>query len=120
VALLIPAVLLLLAVPVVIALIRINELFVLRVGAGGRAGARLVRGRAPQGLVNELADVMKRRAGDRDGAADAGGDRVVTLRAVSEDGRVRLYPSGGELSDAEKQRLRNVVAQWPVVRVRNG
>jgi len=41
-----------------------------------------------------------------------------TLRGVSEDGRVRLYPDA-ELTEAQKQRLRNVIGQWPIAKVRN-
>jgi hypothetical protein len=105
-SLLVPLLLLLLTIPLVVAILRANELFVLRADAGRVV---VVRGKIPQRLVNELADVLCRAP--RPG--------VVTLRGVSEDGRVRLYPAG-ELSDAEKQQLRNVIASWPVVRVRNG
>ncbi|HVY46637.1 MAG TPA: DUF3634 family protein [Minicystis sp.] len=108
-SLVVPLLLLLAVAPLVIALLRANELFVVRFD-GERL--RVVRGRIPQGLVNELADVL------RPPGAPSGG-RVVTLRGVSEDARVRLYPQG-ELTEAEKQRLRNVIASWPVVRVRNG
>jgi hypothetical protein len=89
--------------PLVVALLRANELFYLRL-SGGRV--RVARGRIPQQLLNDLADVL------RDPPVEG------ALRGVSEDGRVRLYPEG-ELSEGQRQRLRNVVAAWPVVRVRN-
>lgn len=105
-SLLVPLLLLVLMIPLVVAIIRANELFVVRAD-GGRVV--VVRGKIPQGLVNELADVLCRSQRPS----------PVVVRGVSEDGRVRLYPAG-ELSDAEKQQLRNVIASWPVVRVRNG
>jgi len=97
-------VLLLVMGPLVVALLRANELFYLRLD-GGRV--RVARGRIPQQLLNDIADVL------RDPPVTAG-----SLRGVSEDGRVRLYPEA-DLSEGQRQRLRNVVAAWPVVRVRN-
>jgi hypothetical protein len=90
--------------PLVIALLRANELFCLRIRSGKLVVAR---GRIPQGLLDDIGDVL------RDARVGEG-----TLRGVSEEGRVRLYPEM-ELTDAHRQRLRNVVAQWPVTRVRN-
>jgi hypothetical protein len=95
---------LLATVPLVVALLRANELFFLRV-RGGRV--HVVRGRIPQGLLDDIVDVL------RDERVEQG-----TLRGVSEDRRVQLYAEG-ELTDAARQRLRNVIAQWPVTRVRN-
>jgi hypothetical protein len=98
------ALLLLLAMsPLVVALLRANELFYLRLRDGR---VRVARGRIPQALLNDIADVL------RDPPVDAG-----AIRGVSEDGRVRLYPAC-ELSEAQRQRLRNVVARWPVATVR--
>jgi hypothetical protein len=37
---------------------------------------------------------------------------------VVEDRRLRIYPEG-ELSEGQKQRIRNVVAGWPVAKIRN-
>src|ERR1700761_3510188 len=105
-SLVVPLLLLALMIPLVVKIMRANELFVLRAD-GGRVV--VVRGKIPQVLLNELADVLNHRAGEG----------LVVLRGVSEDNTVRLYPAG-ELSDAEKQRLRNVIGGWPVVRVRNG
>src|SRR5690348_12445051 len=96
--------LLLITAPLVVALMRANELFLLRIHDGR---VRVVRGRIPARLLEDIGDVV------RDPEVARG-----TLRGVSEDGRVRLYPDA-ELSDAQKQRLRNVIAQWPVAKVRN-
>lgn len=96
--------LLLVTIPLVVGLLRANELFCLRLRDGK---LRRVRGRIPQGLLNDLADVLR----------DPPLDRAV-LRGVVEDRRVRIYADGA-LTDAQQQRIRNVVAQWPVVRVRN-
>jgi hypothetical protein len=102
--LLIALLLLLATAPLVVALLRANELFCLRLH-GGRI--RIARGRIPQRLLDDIADVLRR------GAVAEG-----TLRGVSEDGRVRLYAEAA-LSDAARQRLRNVVGQWSVTQVRN-
>jgi Protein of unknown function (DUF3634) len=91
-------------VPLVIALLRANELFYLRL-RGGRI--RIARGRVPQRLLDDMADILR-------DPAPAGG----TLRGVSEDGRVQLYEDAG-LTDAQKQQLRNVVGGWTVAQVRN-
>jgi hypothetical protein len=96
--------LLLLTIPLVVGLLRANELFCLRL-QGGKL--RRARGRIPQGLLNDLADILR----------DPPLDRAV-LRGVVEDRRVRIYADGA-LTDAQRQRIRNVVAQWPVARVRN-
>jgi hypothetical protein len=96
--------LLLVIAPLVVALMRANELFLLRIHDGR---VRVARGRVPQRLLQDIGDVV------RDPEVVKG-----TLRGVSEDGRVRLYPDA-ELSEAQKQRLRNVIAQWPVAKVRN-
>jgi hypothetical protein len=96
--------LLVLTAPLVVALLRANELFCLRFG-GGRI--RIARGRLPQRLLDDLSDVLRATP-----AVEG------TLRGVSEGGRVRLY-ADADLSDAQRQRLRNVVGQWSVTEVRN-
>ena len=96
--------LLFVTVPLVLALLRANELFFLRIRG---ARVEVVRGRIPQGLLDDIGDVL------RDPHVHEG-----TLRGVSEDKRVRLYPEA-DLTEGQKQRLRNVIAQWPVTRVRN-
>ncbi len=90
--------------PLVVALLRANELFYLRY-AGGRL--RVARGRIPQALLDDIADVL------RDPPVEA-----VGIRGVSEDGRAVLYAEGA-LGEGQRQRLRNVVARWPVVRIRS-
>jgi Protein of unknown function (DUF3634) len=96
--------LLVLAIPAVVALMRANELFMLRIHAGK---LRVSRGRIPQALLNELGDAV------RDPPLEQG-----SLRGVVEDRRVRIYPEG-ELTEAQKQRIRNVIAAWPPARVRS-
>lgn len=89
--------------PLVLAIVRANELFLVRVRDGG---LRLVRGRVPARLFDDLADVVRKPAV---GQAD--------LRAVNEGGRPRLYAEG-ELSSEHKQRLRNVIGTWTVQQIR--
>lgn len=96
--------LLLVTVPLVVALMRANELFCLRIRAGR---IRIARGRIPQRLLDDIGSVVA------DPPVDEG-----TLRGVSEGNRVRLYPDA-QLTDAQRQRLRNVVGQWSVTQVRN-
>jgi hypothetical protein len=99
------ALLLLLATsPLVILLLRANELFSLRLH-GGRV--RIVRGRIPRQLLDDIEDVLRR-----------GGVAEGTLRGVSEDGRVRLHAQA-ELTEGQRQQLRNVVGRWSVTQVRN-
>ena len=95
--------LLVVAIPLVVALMRANELFMVRVRHGQ---VRVVRGRIPQKLLNDFAEIL------RDPPMDEG-----SLRGVSEDRRVRIYPTG-ELTEGQKQRIRNVVATWPVAKIR--
>ncbi len=96
--------LLLLGIPLVVALLRANELFLVRVRDGR---VRVARGRIPQALLNDFAEIV------RDPPMVAG-----SLRGVVEDRRLHIYPEG-ELSDGQKQRIRNVVAGWPVAKIRN-
>ena len=100
--------LLLATAPLVVALLRANELFCLRIrdDGQGRGRLRIARGRIPQRLLDDIADVLREPAVTRG-----------VLRGVSEDGRVRLYAEA-ELTDAQRQRLRNVVSMWPVATVR--
>ena len=94
---------LLASAPLVLALVRANELFLVRVRDGV---IRIVRGRVPGRLLDDLADVVRQPAVVR---AD--------LRAVNEGGRPRLYAEG-ELSPEHKQRLRNVIGTWTVQQIR--
>jgi len=92
-----------LSVPLWVALRRSNELFVLRV-RGGRP--ELVRGRIPQALFDDLADVF---AGTR---VDA------EIRVVAEGGRPRVLLSGPQ--GALAQRVRNVVGRFRAAEIRAG
>ncbi len=92
---------LLLSAPLVVAIVRANELFFLRITAG-RISVR--RGRIPQRLLDDMADVAK-------------GVERATLRGVIEGGRPRLYAEG-ELGVDQKQRLRNVIGTWSVAQIR--
>ena len=89
--------------PLVLALVRANELFVVRVRDGS---VRLVRGRVPPRLFDDLSDVVRKPA-----------VLSANLRAVSEGGQPRLYAEG-ELSPEHKQRLRNVIGTWTVHQIR--
>src|SRR5882672_9623442 len=95
---------LLLSTPLILALVRANELFFLRVRDGN---VRVARGRLPQRLLDDLSEVLGRPAVSR-----------AELRAVSEGGRPRLYAEG-ELSPEQKQRLRNVIGTWTLRQLRS-
>jgi hypothetical protein len=109
-SLVIPALILFAAGWVVLALVRANELFCLRV-RGGRI--HIARGRIPQQLLDDIADVVRGRGQSGGGASDL---RVV-IRGVVEDRRARLYVEG-ELSPEAQQRLRNTISAWPVAKIR--
>lgn len=104
-SLLIPLAMILLTIPLVVALLRANELFVVRRRAGRM---RVVRGRIPQGLLDDLDDVLRTASID-----DA------ELKAVVEDGRPRLYAQDQQFSRDVRQRLRNTISLWPVTKIRN-
>src|SRR6478735_2428985 len=94
--------LLVLGVPLVVALLRINELFLVRVRGGQ---VRVARGRIPQALLNDFAEIL------RDPLLEE-----ASLRGVVEDRRLRIYAEG-PLSEGQRQRIRNVVAGWPVAKI---
>ena len=98
-------VLMALSVPLVVAIMRANELVCLR-----HDGARLrvVRGRIPHALRDDLEDVLRR-----------GGTGSLELRAVVEDGRPRLYASCRELPRPLRQQLRNAIGRFEVAAIRN-
>jgi hypothetical protein len=102
---LIPILLVLLTLPLAIKLLRANELFVLRV-SGRRM--RIVRGRLPQRLLDELSDVIERSGVDE---AD--------VIAVVEDGRARVTMKGPQVPRGLQQQLRNTISQWPVAKIRS-
>jgi hypothetical protein len=92
---------LVLSVPLVIAILRANELFFLRIREGK---VSVARGRIPQRLLDDIGDTVR------------GVDRA-SLRGVVEDRRPRLYAEG-ELSAEQKQRLRNVIGTWTTAQIR--
>src|SRR5439155_12029689 len=84
---------------------RANELSAFRLSP---AGARLVRGRAPAGLLHDFDDVARRT-----GVGD------VTVRVVTEGGVPRLIVPAG-LMESVAQPLRNAVGRYDVVHFRTG
>lgn len=96
----------LLAVPLWVAVSRSNELFVIEVQAGV---PRAVRGRLPQRLLDDLADVVER-------------PRLASARfkVVVEDRRARLVVLRGDIPAGQLQQLRNVVGTYPVAAIRAG
>lgn len=94
-----------LAVAVLLLLMRnASRLFVVRVDRG-----RLVhlRGRAPKGLLRDIADVVRQRPIDR---------ASIDVRVQDGLAAVRV---DGDVTEGEKQRLRNVVGTWPVQKIRS-
>jgi hypothetical protein len=87
-----------LALVAFLALRREGELFCVSVREGR---VLVVRGRIPQGLLNDFADVVKQ-------AKTARG----TLRGLREVDRARLAVSG--LDDLSEQRLRNIFQLYPL------
>ncbi|MFO0564796.1 MAG: DUF3634 family protein [Polyangiaceae bacterium] len=99
-------VLVLLAVPLVVALLRSNELFCIDVERGK---PRFVRGRMPQRLLDEIADVVRKPKLD-----------AVRIVAVVENGSPRLVVRRGTVSDAQLQQLRNVLGRFRLAEIRAG
>lgn len=95
----------LVCLPLAIALERSTELFVVRVREGR---ARFVRGRIPQALLDDISEVVKEPP-----------VHAARLRAVRRRGRAVLVTKG-ELDAHQKQRLRNVVGQYPLQRIAAG
>ena len=92
-------------VPLVIAIRRSTELFVLRVRDGE---LRLSRGRIPQGLLDDIGDVVSTPA-----------LRQAELRVVRRSGKPELS-SRGHVPPDQMQRLRNVIGQYSVQRIAAG
>jgi hypothetical protein len=88
-----------------VAVRRATELFVVRVKGGE---AHLARGRVPQGLLDEIGDVVRSPP-----VASA------ELRVVRRSGRPRLT-ARGELGSDQLQRLRNVVGRYSLQRIAAG
>lgn len=82
-----------------------TELFLVTMTAGS---VRLVRGRCPSRLLDELGDVAKLEQLDS-----------VTVRVLSSGGRPRVV-AHGTLSEGQLQQLRNVVGRFQVAQIRRG
>jgi hypothetical protein len=91
--------------PLVIAIRRATELFVVKVRDGE---AFFFRGRMPQSLLDEINDVVRR---PKVAAAE--------LRVVRRSGRPELS-ARGELSADQLQRIRNVLGRYGVQRIAAG
>src|SRR5262249_35019746 len=92
-------------VPLVVGLVRANELFVVRVRGDAVA---LVRGRVPQRLLDDICDVLRAQP-----------TSAATIRVVVESQHPAVYVAG-DLSPEQRQRLRNVLSMWPVAKIRAG
>jgi hypothetical protein len=101
-SLLIPFALCLLSIPLVLALIRANEIACLKVRDGR---VRVARGSLPPRLVHDLSDIL------------ANPPAAARLRVVIEDKKPRVYAQG-ELSAQQQQRIKNVVGLWPLAKLR--
>ncbi|MBK7583582.1 MAG: DUF3634 family protein [Myxococcales bacterium] len=99
-------ILVLLGLPLWVAISRSNELFCLQV-RGGKA--RVVRGRLPQRLLDELGDVLGRPP-----------LRSARIRVVVEDRAARVVVDQGSVPPDQLQQLRNVVGTFPVAAIRAG
>src|SRR5690349_9310743 len=86
---------------IVVAMYRSRELFVLAV-QGGKT--RVVRGKPPHGLLQDLADVFER----------AGVERA-EIKVIREGGKPRLVSS--DLPEHALQRARNVLGAFPAHRL---
>ena len=99
--LLVALALLVLSIPLILAIVRANELFFLRIRIGH---VSIRRGRIPKRLLDDISDVVK-------------GVDHATLRALNEGGRPRLYVEGN-LGPEHKQRLKNLLGTWTVPQIR--
>ena len=95
----------LLSIPLILSIYRSNELFVVEVRKGK---VRFTRGRIPQRLLDDIADVVRR-------------PRVVSgrIRVVKEGGRPRVQAEG-QFDPDHLQRLRNVVGTYDLAQIRAG
>jgi hypothetical protein len=98
------AILALLAIPLIVAIARSNELVVIDVEQGK---TRVRRGRIPQRLLSEIADVLRRPKPGR-----------AVVRIVAERGHPRVIAKG-ELRAPQLQQLRNVVGRFQLAEIRN-
>jgi hypothetical protein len=93
-----------LLLPLIVAVLRSNQLFVLRVRAGE---LKFIRGRMPQPLFEQIADIVR--------GTNATGELIV----VTENGRPRLVPKG-HFDAGLLQQTRNVVGLYPLAKIRAG
>jgi hypothetical protein len=91
--------------PLAYALRRSRELFVVRVRHGR---ATFVRGRIPQALLDDIAEVVKN--------PPVGAARLYVVRRR---GRAALVTKG-QLGPHQGQQLRNVIGQYPLQRIAAG
>lgn len=91
--------------PLIISIRRATELFVIKVREGE---AHFFRGRIPQSLLDEIADVVRSPR-----VAEA------ELRVVRRDGKPELSARGA-LGPDQVQRLRNVLGRYSVQRIAAG
>ena len=92
-------------VPLIIGIRRSTELFVIHVRKGK---PRLIRGRLPQSLLDEIDDVVR-----------ASRVSAARLRVVRRSGQPALSIRG-DVDDAGAQRLRNVIHRYGVTRIAAG
>jgi hypothetical protein len=88
--------------PLALAMMRANELFLLRVSEGK---VTVRRGKLPQRLLDDIDDVMQ--------TVPSG-----TVRCVNEGGRPRAFADGA-ITPAQAQRLRNVIGEWSTAQIRH-
>lgn len=91
--------------PLIIAVRRGAELFVIKVRDGQ---AHFFRGRIPQGLLDEIGDVVRSPKVEE-----------AVLRVVRRSGKAELL-TRGELGADQAQRLRNVLGRYSVQRIAAG
>ena len=84
---------------------RATELFAVTITSGS---LKLMRGRCPARLLDEIADVAKLERLDG-----------VTVKVLSSGGRPRVVAEG-TLSEGQRQQLRNVVGRFQVAQIRRG
>jgi len=92
-------------VPLIRSVRRATQLFVVKLHAGQ---AFFLRGRIPQGLLADIADVARSSHIEQ-----------AEVRAVRRSGRAELY-FGGVVSPEDQQRLRNAVACYSLQRISTG
>jgi hypothetical protein len=92
-------------VPLVVGIRRSTELFVIHVRSGE---PRLVRGRLPQSLLDDIADIVRSPV-----------VRAARLRVVRRAGQPSLSIDG-DVDDAGAQRLRNVIHRYGVAKIAAG